>query len=82
MDFYQKYLKYKTKYQELKMLGGALTGSAVYSQNYAQAPVNNNDPYADLHDNKNKAVIASDYYRIKRKEKQCKLLISYKNLIK
>jgi len=78
MDFYQKYLKYKTKYQELKMLGGALTGSAVYSQNYAQAPVNNNDPYADLHDNKNKAIIASDYYRIKRKEKQCKVLISSK----
>ena len=26
MDFYQKYLKYKRKYQELKMLGGALDG--------------------------------------------------------
>jgi len=75
MDFYQKYLKYKRKYQELKMLGGALTGS-IYNKNYAQPP--SSDPYSDLHDNKNKVVIASDYYRIKRKEKQCKLLFSYK----
>jgi len=76
MDFYQKYLKYKRKYQELKMLGGALTGSAVYSQNYAKP--SSGDPYSELHDNKNKAVFATDYYRVKRKEKQCKLLFSIK----
>jgi hypothetical protein len=76
MDFYQKYLKYKRKYQELKMLGGALTGSGAYTQNYGKP--SGSDPYADLHDNKNEAITAPEYYRIKRKEKQCNVLISHK----
>jgi hypothetical protein len=75
MDFYQKYLKYKRKYQELKMLGGALTGS-IYNKNYGKP--SGSDPYADLHDNKNEAITAPEYYRIKRKEKQCNVLISHK----
>jgi len=74
MDFYQKYLKYKRKYQELQMSGGVLTDSALYTQNYGKP--SGSDPYADLHDNKNKGITAADYYRIKRKEKQCKVLIS------